>query len=247
MLAKLWRGALWLAFAGVLMTLFVASGYLSFNLFVRRGVTKVPDLVGLSHEEATTALVDQGLKGRLLEESARFDEEVPRGRVGTQDPAAGSMVKRGSRIDLVPSLGPERVAVPDLRGQPLHSAQLALTGSGLTLGRAIGVFSGSASPGVVVDQVPPSGDLASPEESVDLFVSLDSRLDVFLMPDLVYRRYTAVRAEFERRGFRFGGVKFEPYEGVASGTILRQFPLSGHALRPRDVISLVVAADPPAS
>ena len=39
-----------------------------------------------------------------------------------------------------------------------------------------------------------------------------------------------------------GTVKFEPYEGILDGTILRQTPLPGHPLRRRDVISLVVAA-----
>lgn len=247
MLRKLWRGLLWLAFAGVLCVLFVVSGYLSFNLFVRRGVTKVPDLVGVPREEATALLADQGLEARVLQVSAQYDETVPRGNVMGQDPAGGSMVKRGSRVDLIPSLGPERVEVPDLRGQPLHAAQVALAGAGLELGRAVGVFSVAASPGAVVDQIPAGGELASPQQVVDLFVSLDSRADVFLMPDLVYRRYASVRPFFDRRGFRFGSVKYEPYEGVASGTVLRQFPLPGHALRPRDVISLVVAAESPAS
>ena len=50
------------------------------------------------------------------------------------------------------------------------------------------------------------------------------------MPDLVYRDYEQVRPYFEQLGFRFGSVKFERYEGVAAGVILRQFPLPGHPL-----------------
>jgi hypothetical protein len=65
------------------------------------------------------------------------------------------------------------------------------------------------------------------------------------MPDLVYRRYEPVRRSFERRGFRLGAVKFEPYEGIADGTILRQTPLPGHPLHRLDLISLVVAASTP--
>ena len=55
----------------------------------------------------------------------------------------------------------------------------------------------------------------------------------------------SVRGFFELRGFRLGGVKFEPYEGVAAGTVLRQFPLAGHPLTRRDAISLVVVAAEP--
>ncbi len=62
------------------------------------------------------------------------------------------------------------------------------------------------------------------------------------MPDLVYRDYDQVRPYFEQLGFKFGNVKFERYEGVAAGVILRQFPLPGHPLTHDDAVSLVVVA-----
>ena len=68
----------------------------------------------------------------------------------------------------------------------------------------------------------------------------------YVMPDLVYRNYDQVRPYFERSGFKFGNVKFERYEGVSAGVILRQFPLPGHPLTRDDSVSLVVAtADMP--
>jgi beta-lactam-binding protein with PASTA domain len=67
------------------------------------------------------------------------------------------------------------------------------------------------------------------------------------MPDLVYRDYESARPYFEQHGFRFGSVKYERYEGVSAGVILRQFPLPGHPFTKQDNISLVVAtADTPA-
>ena len=62
------------------------------------------------------------------------------------------------------------------------------------------------------------------------------------MPDLVYRSYDRVLNFFESRGFRIGSVKYEPYEGIEPGVVLRQFPLAGHRLARDDVISLVVAS-----
>ena len=63
------------------------------------------------------------------------------------------------------------------------------------------------------------------------------------MPDLAYRNLESVRHFFERRGFRLGSIKFEPYEGLSPGVILRQYPLPGHLLARQDVISLVVTTD----
>ena len=58
----------------------------------------------------------------------------------------------------------------------------------------------------------------------------------------VYESYERVRQFFESRGFRVGSVKYEPYEGIEPGVVLRQFPLAGHRLGQQDVISLVVAS-----
>ena len=41
------RALVRLVYAVVVVALFVASAYLSFSLFIRRGVTPVPNLVGL--------------------------------------------------------------------------------------------------------------------------------------------------------------------------------------------------------
>jgi beta-lactam-binding protein with PASTA domain len=65
------------------------------------------------------------------------------------------------------------------------------------------------------------------------------------MPDLIYRSYDDVRGFFEQRGFHLGSVRFETYEGIPPGIVLRQFPLAGHPLHPQDPIALVVAATQP--
>ncbi|MCZ6727052.1 MAG: PASTA domain-containing protein, partial [Acidobacteria bacterium] len=83
--------------------------------------------------------------------------------------------------------------------------------------------------------------------TVDLYLATSSRAGTFLMPDLVYRDYERVRRFFEARDFRLGSVKFEPYESMAPGIVLRQFPLAGHPLRRQDAISLVVVSPPAAT
>ena len=79
-----------------------------------------------------------------------------------------------------------------------------------------------------------------------VLVAADDPDDTFVMPDLVDRPAELVRPLFEGRGFRFGSIKYEPYEGVEPGTVLRHTPLAGHPLRRRDAISLVVATTPDA-
>ncbi|MCG8459555.1 MAG: PASTA domain-containing protein [Holophagales bacterium] len=114
--------------------------------------------------------------------------------------------------------------------------------AGLKVGRTFGVYSETGRSGMVVSQSPTAGARVEVEAPVDLFVSIENTVEVFVMPDLVNRDYEQVRAFFVDRGFRIGRVSYESYAGVDPGIILRQFPLAGHPLHKGDVISLAVVA-----
>jgi serine/threonine-protein kinase len=230
-----------LAYAMVLLAVFVASGYGSFNLFVRSGATRVPDVAGLSREDARGRLTDSGLELELPAGGGRYDPEVPAGRVVEQSPAPSTLVKRGSAVTAVLSLGPQRLQVPELAGKSLQSAQVTLAASSLALGRTLRVYEPRSTPGMVVAQEPSAGALVAPAETVDLFLAQAGSAERFIMPDLVYRDYEEVRRFFEHAGLRLGRVTFEIYEGTREGTILRQFPLAGHAVTRGDAVALVVA------
>jgi serine/threonine-protein kinase len=239
--SKLLRALAVAVYGGLVVAAFAVSAYLSFNVFVRRGVTKVPDLVGLDAERARSLISDQGLDPRHEEGSDRYDARVPPGHVMRQDPGPGSLVKRGSEVEITLSLGPRLIRVPDLAGQALTAAQVTLGGAGLSIGRTASVYSGAGAPGTVIEQEPDPGTLVEQSAPVDLIVTLETLTETYLMPDLIYRDHEEVRRFFDGRGMRMGNVKFETYEGIAPGVILRQFPLAGHPLRRNDVISLVVA------
>lgn len=241
---RLLRFVGWAAYAGVLLVLFAAAGYLSFSRFVRSGGTEVPDLVSLPVESVQELVVEAGLEYNSRPDSARYDDVMPAGHVLRQSPPAGTLVKRGATLQVVLSRGPQLMAVPDVRGEALQAAQVTLAAAGLAVGRTSGVHTLDALPGSVHEQFPPAGDRVGRSSTVDLYLTTSSRAGIFLMPDLVYRDYEGVRRFFEVRGFRLGSVKFEPYESVAPGIVLRQFPLPGHPLRRQDVISLVVVSPP---
>ena len=237
------RAAGFSAYALLVLVVFGLSGYVAFNQWVRRGVTTVPELAGLAEEDAVRLLADLGLAFRRAE-TGRWSEGVPAGKVVETRPRAGSFVKRGAAIEGVVSLGTRRVTVPELAGKATPAAQLVLRGEGLEAGASYAVLSALGSPGTVVAQDPPAGLPVPAGTRVDLLVALDSAGATYVMPDLVYRRYDPVRRAFETGGFHFGNVSFEPYEGVAEGTVLRQQPLPGHPLRRSDSIVLVVASAP---
>jgi beta-lactam-binding protein with PASTA domain len=248
-LRRLLRAAGFTAYAILVLVVFAVSGYFAFNQWVRRGVTTVPELAGLSEEDAARLLSDVGLAYRRAE-TERWSETVEAGRIIESKPRAGSLVKRGAAIEAFVSQGARRVVVPELAGKAMPAAQIMLRGESLEPGATLSVLSGNGSPGTVVAQDPPAGASVTAGTAVDLLVATENAGTTYVMPDLVYRRYEPIRRAFEAGGFRFANVSFEPYEGVAEGTILRQDPLPGHPLRRSEPISLVVAssavAAPPA-
>lgn len=241
---KLLRVALLAVYFAGLLGVAGLTAYAAFSQFVRRGVTPVPDLVGLPLSEAEALLVDQGLRMRWLEGEDRFDDSVPSDQVLQHNPGPGSLVKKASTVDVVLSLGRQLVEVPDLSGQALQAAQVNLAAAGLSFGRQGSIYTDHGAVGTVVGQGPPPGSLVDRATSVDLLISLDNTAETYVMPDLIYRTDAEVKRFFRRHGFRLGSVKYEPYEGVGEGIVLRQYPLAGHPLRRRDVIALVVAASP---
>jgi serine/threonine-protein kinase len=241
MARRLLRWLLVLGYLGLLTAVLGLTASASFSRFVRRGAIPAPDLVGLPLAEASTSLEESGLVMRRAEDKDRYDEEIAAEHVVQQDPRAGGFVKQGGKVEVVLSRGPQVVTVPDVTAQSVQAAQAALVASGLVVGERIRVRWPGGVPGTVVRQQPPAATGAARGSAVDLLVSIDDPQRTYVMPDLVYRRAEAVRAALERRGFRFGSVKYENYEGVEEGVILRHTPLPGHPLRPSDSITLVVA------
>lgn len=237
---RLARAAGCLGYLGLLGVIFALVSYFTFSQFVRRGVTPTPELFGLSEEEADALLADQGLSLIWSDEGERFDEEVPAGHVLIQDPRAGTLVKRGGTVTVIMSRGPQRIEVPAVIGRALQAAQVNLTAAGLAVGRTINVYSLEGAPGIVVAQQPAGGARVEPDAAIDLFITMGSRNETYMMPDLFKRDFDEVRSYFRARGFRIGRVSYETYDGVPPGTVLRQYPLAGHPLHRGDVIALGV-------
>jgi beta-lactam-binding protein with PASTA domain len=240
--SKLLRGLGCLAYAVLLFVVFGLAAYTAFSVFVRSGATTVPSVLGLSSTDAANALGDQGLVLRSKDGAGFYDDKVPAGRVARQTPDPRTFVKKGSPVTVLLSLGPRRVTVPDLKGKTLPGAQAAISGTGLALGRILGALAPNhEAPGSVIEQDPDANAAVAPATGVDLLLAMAAPNERYVMPDLVYRNYDQVRPYFDQLGFKFGNVKFERYEGVAAGVILRQFPLPGHPLSREDAVSVVVA------
>ncbi|RSZ61905.1 Stk1 family PASTA domain-containing Ser/Thr kinase [Corynebacterium hylobatis] len=107
---------------GTTVTLTVSSGL---------EITDVPDLIGLTPQEAADALTEADL---LLEQHVEEEvsETVPTGQITDQNPPAGSQISKGSRVTITVSTGPALIRVPALTGMQIGQAEATLSSLGLT-------------------------------------------------------------------------------------------------------------------
>ena len=84
---------------------FVASAMVTIYVLFQAGEVKVPNIVGMSQEEAQHAIERAGLHFKLRRQ--HFDAETPTGQVTVQDPAPGFPVKEGFDIKVDVSKGPD--------------------------------------------------------------------------------------------------------------------------------------------
>jgi eukaryotic-like serine/threonine-protein kinase len=87
----------------------------------------VPNVVGMTEDEAKTAITDAGLKVGVVSPQP---DSAPAGQVIDQNPSADQTVDKGSTVDLVVSAGPTNVTVPDVVCESLGKAESDLDKAG---------------------------------------------------------------------------------------------------------------------
>ncbi|HSW31051.1 MAG TPA: PASTA domain-containing protein [Longimicrobiales bacterium] len=112
----------------------------------------VPDVRNVDASRALVILETVG----LLVVVDSVDSEVPRGRVVSTNPSAGSVVGLPSQIRLSVSRGPAQVLMPYLLGMEEGAAVAALDSLGLVVGAVEEVDRDGRDAGLVVDQQPPA-------------------------------------------------------------------------------------------
>jgi RHS repeat-associated protein len=129
----------------------------------------VPNLVGVSKTVAEAALTAAGLTiGNVL---SAYSAAVSSGNIISQSPNANSVAVPGASVDIVISLGPPPIPVPDIVGKNQADALAALTASKLITGQITSAHSSTVPAGNVISQNPAANSLVPPETAVAFAVS----------------------------------------------------------------------------
>jgi beta-lactam-binding protein with PASTA domain/predicted Ser/Thr protein kinase len=141
------------------------------TLFVSSGPPQepVPDVVGLTEQEAKRTLGNQGFEVDVIEEGS---DAVEPGTVLRQDPAAGVEADPGATVTIVVARAIPVVEVPDLLGRSEIEAVDTLAAAGLEPRTTEQAVTDAAEDGIVLDQRPLPGTLVKEGAPVRLVVGV---------------------------------------------------------------------------
>jgi beta-lactam-binding protein with PASTA domain len=215
----------------VLLLVFLSSALLAMRFAIQGREVSVPRLTGLTPAEAERIANSDGLV--LSIESRFYNASVPEGRIVSQAPTANSTVRRGWKIRVAESLGPQRAAVPNLIGQSEHAAGINISRRNLEIGTMGSIHLPGASPETVVAQSPPpeAAEVTSPK--VGLIFSAADNGQQYVMPSFVGRSVAEASVALQNAGFTLGKVRTANGDEIGStgssvaGAIVRQYPQAG--------------------
>ena len=152
-----------LLLAIVLVTVALVSALTAMRFAIHGREVTIPKLVGMSPSEAERAGAASGLL--VVVERQFYSTEIPEGKVMTQVPPPGTKVRRGWSIRVAQSLGPQRIAIPDVTGGSERVAELNIRRRGLSLGSVAHVNLPDAPLDQVISQNPPAKASGAPRRS----------------------------------------------------------------------------------
>ena len=159
------------------------SAFISMRLAIHGREVEIPNLAGLTLQEASARAGRLGLSLHL--ENKFYSADTPSGHILAQSPAPGATVRREWTIRITESIGPQQVSIPDLTGQSERPASLTLRRSSLELGTVARIAAPGAS-GTVLAQTPPPNASGVDRPRVSILVSQPSSASpqAFVMPQL---------------------------------------------------------------
>ena len=192
----------------VLIVVAMLSGLTAMRLAIHGQEVSVPPLVGLAPADAERAVSGAGLQISI--ERQYYSPQIPEGRIMSQLPLPGTKVRRGWQVRLAQSLGPIRVAIPDVTGQSEHAAELNIRRRGLELASMAQVETAGIPADQVLAQNPRADATQVLAPRISLLVTAPAGPQAFVMPNFIGQPLGSVNRTLQDNGFKLGNVSMAP-------------------------------------
>lgn len=202
--------------------------------------TLMPNVVDYQVESAINRLNEIGLSPKIG--GRVFDDQIQEGYVVRQSIEPQTEVSQNQEVELIVSLGKEKVSVPRVTNFNINDIKEILTKSGLELGEVI-YESSDRKEYTVISQVPEAFLSVEKGTLVDVVVSSGPELVEINVPNLIGQSQATAISTLKSLNLNSGEVTFE-YSDQAENTVISQSPKSGEKIIEGEFISFVVSRGP---
>ena len=186
----------------------------------------IPYVLDIETERAIYVVEESGfILGQLLEVN---DNNIPRGFVISQNPVAGTKMSPGSSVDLVVSKGPSLVEISDLSRKSPEDAIQILETLGFKY-EIVEEYSEDIEIGLVSGTLPEAGEIVTPDQLIQVVVSLGIRIEMPEVDGLSYEDAINILEELNL---------VASVVGDTSGKVRKQIPRKGEFVEPGQVVEL---------
>lgn len=235
-----------MALVGLGVVLFGIGGVFGTWFFLKSKVqghtTAIPDLYGLTEQEARKRVEDEGLVLVVDQSKDVYSRVIPKGKVLLQVPRPKRVVKNGRHVEITLSAGPEISVTPNVKGKTLSFAQVLLEQADTKTAIISRAPSTSAQEGKVLAQSPPPGEPMGLRQGTSLLVSTGADDIHYVMPNLVGKTYNRARNFLDKHQFRVVS-KYRSQDPSLGQIILEQVPKAGFPVTKSQHVTLVINKD----
>ncbi len=206
-------------------------------------MVEVPDVLGLTEEEALEKLKELGIGLNVVarEESAKYEE----GQIMAQEIEAGEMIEKntGLKVTVSSGLAEKTVAVPSITGLSEEDGQKALNDAGLKV-EATSEFSASVEQGMIISVNPAEGTEVAEDSTVQIVVSKGPEpVKKVQVPQVVGKSLADAKSTLENAGLAVASSE-QFHDSIASGNVISQDITSGKSVDAGTTVNLVVSKGP---
>ena len=203
---------------------------------------EIPDVIGMTEQEAADELSKYGLEYKLG--TPVLSDKYESGEVVSTDPDVGRKVKKGYTVKLILSKGKENepVKVPNLVSRQLSEAKSMLEEYDLKCGEITYDEDSDLPEGAVVSQDPEAGDKVDAGTSVNLVVSKGkSGVEV---PKLKGLSQSAAKERLEENNLKLGSVDADYSDDIDEGCVISQSLSAGSEVEEGTAVDITISKGP---
>ena len=194
--------------------------------------TVVPNLSGKTVAEANSIIEKQNLK--LGKEQEEYSDSIAEGYIIKTNPVTGSKIKRGNKINLIVSKGPNSFEMPNYVGETRAKAEEDLKNTYKVSSKMITVEEVETfdyAVGTVLEQTPAPGEQYSLSSKTKIVLKVAKETTSIEMPNYVGSTYDFARSNLiEIYGIKEANIELRKTEhlpdgvSVSAGQIVSQTP-----------------------